>query len=64
MQYKVTIKPRKKQLIIDAYLSNGKKYATFIDDNITLETAEYFDNYTDADVKNYLKTSVSYYVKK
>ena len=63
MDYKVRYHPRKKQLVIDVYEDNGRKFCTYVEDNPTLDTVEQMEYATKEDIRDYLKTSVSYYVK-
>lgn len=61
MVYKVRYHPRKKQLVVSVYLNNGQRFATYVEDNPSIETVEQMENATQDDIRDYLKTSVSYY---
>lgn len=63
MDYKVRYHPKKKQLVIKVSLDNGQHFSTYVEDNPSLELVEQMEYATQDDIKNYLKTSVNYYVK-
>ena len=63
MNYKVRYHPRKKQLVIQVYQDNGAKVATYVEDNPSLGLIVQMEYATHEDIKDYLKTSVSYYQK-
>ena len=58
--HKVVLNHSKKTLTIKAY-ENGKLYATYRDDFVSPDMMEAAEDWTEADILNYLKTSASYY---
>jgi hypothetical protein len=58
--HKVVLNHSKKSITIKAY-ENGKLQTTYKDDFATSEIMEAAEDWTEADILNYLKTSASYY---
>ena len=58
--HKVVLNHSKKTLTIKAY-ENGKIQNTYRDDFATPEEMEAAEDWTESDIVNYLRTSVSYY---
>ena len=58
--HKVVLNHTKKTLTIKAY-ENGKLYATYRDEFVSPDMMEAVEDWSEADIINYLKTSASYY---
>ena len=58
--HKVVLNHAKKTLTIKVY-ENGKIQNTYKDDFATSEIMEAAEDWTESDIVNYLRTSVSYY---
>ena len=58
--HKVILNHTKKTLTIKAY-ENGKLYATYRDKFVSPDMMEAAEDWTESDIRNYLRTSVSYY---
>ena len=58
--HKVVLNHAKKTLTIKAY-ENGKLYATYRDDFVSPDMMADAKDWSESDIVNYLRTSVSYY---
>jgi hypothetical protein len=61
--HKVILNHTKKTLTIKAF-EDGKLYATYRDEFVSPDMMEAAEDWTESDIRNYLRTSGSYYCVK